>query len=141
MGRKKKSTNLSLFPILLGTLLSLSFGSRPLSSQAVLTRSYDNRRSGGNTQEKDLTPASVGSVKKLREFSLDSDDDPRLEAQPLYVARLQMADGPHDVVIVSTMANNIYAFDVPKTRLASLIDEDSSEPGREEVVRIRSTST
>ena len=112
MDSKKNSTSLSLFPILLGAILSLAFVPLPLFSQAVLTRSYDNLRSGGNTQEKDLTPASVRSLKKLRDLTLDSDDDHRLEAQPLYVPGLQMADGPHDVVIVSTMANNIYAFDV-----------------------------
>src|SRR5262249_15427446 len=39
-------------------------------------------------------------------------DDPRLEAQPLYVSQIQMSDGNvHDVVYVCTMANNVWAFD------------------------------
>jgi outer membrane protein assembly factor BamB len=95
------------------SLVLFSSSAQRLSGQAVLTRSYDNRRSGANTQEKDLTPASVGSIRKLRELALDADDDPRIEAQPLYVPQLQMADGqPHDVAVVSTMADNVYAFDV-----------------------------
>lgn len=96
-----------------GVLLLVVSAIQRVSGQAVLTRSYDNRRSGANTQEKDLTPANVGSIKKLRELALDADDDPRIEAQPLYVPQLQMADGqPHDVAVLCTMANNVYAFDV-----------------------------
>jgi outer membrane protein assembly factor BamB len=83
-----------------------------LWAQSVLTRSYDNSRSGANTLEKNLTPANVASVHKLRELALDPGDDPRIEAQPLYVPQLVTANGKHDVLIVSTMANNVYAFDV-----------------------------
>jgi outer membrane protein assembly factor BamB len=85
----------------------------PRLDAQVLTRSYDNSRSGANTHETILTPASVGNLKKLRELTLDPGDDPRIEAQPLYAPQLQMADGQkHDVVIVCTMADNVYAFDV-----------------------------
>src|ERR1017187_9184102 len=59
-----------------------------LWAQAVLTRSYNDIRSGANTQEKTLTPANVGSLKVLRELVLDADDDVRIEAQPLYVPQL-----------------------------------------------------
>lgn len=83
-----------------------------LWSQPVLTRSYDNARSGANTQERKLNPANVAGLHKLREIDLDPGDDPRIEAQPLYVPQLAMTNGTHDVLIVSTMANNVYAFDV-----------------------------
>jgi outer membrane protein assembly factor BamB len=44
-------------------------------------------------------------------------DDPRLEAQPLYVSQIMMSDGKvHDVVYVCTMANNVWAFDVNTTQ-------------------------
>jgi outer membrane protein assembly factor BamB len=78
---------------------------------AVLTRSYDNTRSGANTSEPALSPDVV--AKGLRRlFSLTVDDDPRLEAQPLIVPGVRMADGStHDVVYVCTMANNVWAFD------------------------------
>ena len=53
-----------------------------LSAQ-VLTRSYDNSRSGANIHENTITPATVGNLKKLRELTLDAGDDPRIEAATL----------------------------------------------------------
>ena len=77
----------------------------------VLTRSYDNGRTGANTSETVLTPAVVSKgLRKL--FSLHITDDPRIEAQPLYVPGLTMSDGEkHDVVYVFSMANTVWAFD------------------------------
>jgi outer membrane protein assembly factor BamB len=75
----------------------------------VLTRSYDNGRTGANTSETKLTPANAGSLHKL--FSLNVPDDPRIEAQPLYVPNMNMADGVHNVMFVCSMANTVYAFD------------------------------
>jgi outer membrane protein assembly factor BamB len=78
----------------------------------VLTRSHDNARTGANTQETVLTAGNVGSNLLVKLASLHFDDDPRLEAQPLYVAGIKMSDGKvHDVVYVCTMANNLWAFD------------------------------
>jgi hypothetical protein len=77
----------------------------------VLTRSYNAARTGANLNETVLTPARVGSNALVKAFSLHFGDDPRLEAQPLYVSKLKMNDGQiHDVVFVCTMANNIWAF-------------------------------
>jgi outer membrane protein assembly factor BamB len=92
---------LTLFPLL-----------EAQSSTSVVTRSYDNSRSGANLNEQVLTPSKVaGGLRKL--FSLKITDDKRLEAQPLYVSGLMMSDGKtHDVVFVCTMANNVWAFDV-----------------------------
>jgi len=49
----------------------------------------------------------------IKLFSLDLvGDDPRLEAQPLYVPKVVMSDGrAHDIVYVCTMGNNVWAFD------------------------------
>jgi outer membrane protein assembly factor BamB len=88
------------------------FSIRSLCAQPVLTRSYNDARWGANTQETTLTPANVGGLQVLRVLTPDAGDDPRIEAQPLYVPQLAMSDGPHDTVIVCTMANNVYAFDV-----------------------------
>jgi len=111
MNSDKRSTHLFLSWIALPVVLVLLLPAPMLAAQEALTRSYNNLRSGANTHETGLTPANVGSLKKLRELALDPGDDPRIEAQPLYVPQLQMADGKHDVVIVCTMANNVYAFD------------------------------
>ena len=80
---------------------------------AVLTRSYDNGRTGANLTETTLTPTLVSNkgLKRVRSFTID--DDPRIEAQPLYVPNLQMPDGnKHDVLFVASMGNHIWAFDV-----------------------------
>lgn len=80
---------------------------------AVLTRSYDNGRTGTNLSETTLTPALVASkgLRRVRSFNIDG--DPRIEAQPLYVPNLQMPDGnKHNVLFVASMANVIWAFDV-----------------------------
>jgi outer membrane protein assembly factor BamB len=81
-------------------------------SVAVTTRSYNSARTGANTAETALTPRLVGSNVLRKLFSLHFNDDPRLEAQPLYVPQLRLKNGAiHDVVYVATMANNIWAFD------------------------------
>src|SRR5437868_6550543 len=85
----------------------------------VLTRSYDNGRTGSNMNETVLTPARIASkgLKRVRSFNITG-DDPRIEAQPLYVENLKMADGkPHNVLIVATMSNHIWAFDVDRDGL------------------------
>ena len=77
----------------------------------VVMRSFDAARSGANLNETILTPRKVGSNLLVKRFSLhfgdnpNLNDDPRLEAQPLYVSGVQMGDGKvHDVVYVCTMA-------------------------------------
>jgi hypothetical protein len=85
---------------------------------AVLTRSYDNGRTGANLTETTLTPALVAGkgLSKVRSLTLIDGtfkDDPRIEAQPLYVPNLKMPDGnKHDVLFVASMGNFIWAFDV-----------------------------
>ncbi len=77
----------------------------------VLTRSFDVARTGANTQESVLTPQNVGSNLLVKLFSLQVNDDPRIEAQPLYVKGVHTPQGVRDVVYVCTMANNVWAFD------------------------------
>ena len=78
----------------------------------VTTRSYDTARTGTNRQETSFTTHNVGNNLMVKVFSLETNDDPCIEAQPLYVAGLKMSDGVmHDVVYVCTMANSIWAFD------------------------------
>lgn len=79
----------------------------------VLTRSYDNGRTGANTTETTLTPALVTNKGLVRVRSFAIDDDPRIEAQPLYLPNVEMPDGKaHDVLFVASMGNHIWAFDV-----------------------------
>jgi len=97
----------SILPIL------LFLPSSPLRAQtAWTTRSFDSARSSANLEETILTPGKVGSNLMIKQFSLEFGDDPRLEAQPLYIPNLTMNDGEvHNVVYICTMANNLWAFD------------------------------
>lgn len=78
----------------------------------VITRAYTNARTGANTAETILTPALVGSNLLIKRFSLEVNDDPRIEAQPLFVSGVKVGnEAPRDIVYVCTMANNVWAFD------------------------------
>ncbi len=83
-------------------------------ASAVTTRSYDNLRSGANTQETVLTAAAVSAHGIRRLFSLQVHGDKRgVEAQPLVLPGVQLVDGTtHDVIYLATMANQILAFDL-----------------------------
>jgi hypothetical protein len=77
----------------------------------VLTRSYDNTRNGSNTTETTFTPQLVAAKGLTKVKSLTITDDPRIEAQPLYVPGLMINGKPHNVVFVSSMGNHVFAFD------------------------------
>jgi glycosidase/outer membrane protein assembly factor BamB len=83
------------------------------AKHAVLTRSYDNGRTGANISEAALTPVAVKTQGLSKAFSLTlTGDDPRIEAQPLYVPDVPMADGSrHDVIYLFSMSNHVWAFD------------------------------
>lgn len=84
---------------------------------SVLTQDYDIARSGANLNESILTPANIsaGSFGKLYAFPVDDE----VFAQPLYVPGLNIGGGTHNVVIVATMANSVYAFDADSATTAS----------------------
>jgi outer membrane protein assembly factor BamB len=89
-----------------------------MSKHAVLTRSYDNGRTGTNTDEHSLTPAAIKGRGLRKGFSLKLEgDDPNVEAQPLYMPDVQMADGTtHDVIYLFSMSDNVWAFDADTGR-------------------------
>jgi outer membrane protein assembly factor BamB len=89
----------------------------------VLTRSYDNGRTGANTAETTFTPQLV-AAKGLRKLkSLTIPDDPRVEAQPLYVpgVRIQKDNQLHNVVFVASMGNHVFAFDADAAEGSDLL--------------------
>ncbi len=70
----------------------------------------DSSRSGSYTSETSLTPANVNvnGFGRLASFQADG----IVMAQPLYVSQLDMgAAGTHDVVIVATEHDSVYALD------------------------------
>jgi outer membrane protein assembly factor BamB len=75
----------------------------------VLTYKNDLSRSGQNLTESTLTPATVvaSTFGLLRVLSVDG----KVDAQPLYLSQLSVAGAAHNVVIVATEHDSVYAFD------------------------------
>jgi hypothetical protein len=116
------------------TIAASSAAYPSLSAQAVaavtdLTGVYtyhnDPARDGANTQEYALTPSTVASGSFGKLFSCIVDG--AIYAQPLWVANVTVNGGQHNVVLVATEHDSVFAFDadaVPCTPLwsVSLID-------------------
>src|SRR3954466_15394323 len=78
-------------------------------SVSVLTQHNDNNRSGWNANESALTTANVNPGKFGEVFTVPVDD--QIYAQPLVVGHVLIGDSYHNVVIVATVRNTVYAFD------------------------------
>src|SRR5262249_35327139 len=91
-------------------IIALLAWSASLAQTGVFTYHNDVGRTGQNTSEHILTPASVrsSSFQKLVTYNVDAD----VYAQPLYVPRLAIAGkGGRNVVLIATEADSVYAFD------------------------------
>ncbi|HZO23793.1 MAG TPA: hypothetical protein VFB37_14920, partial [Steroidobacteraceae bacterium] len=75
----------------------------------IYTYHGDLARTGQNTHEYALTPATVQSPSFGKRWSCAVDGD--VYAQPLYVANLAIGGGTHNVLFVVTMHDSVYAFD------------------------------
>ncbi|MDQ6769690.1 MAG: PQQ-binding-like beta-propeller repeat protein [Gemmatimonadota bacterium] len=97
------------FASLLAEILALSVLLSAVSSAQVTTAQFGNDRAGAVTTERVLTPGNVRSSTfgKVATFQVDGD----VYAQPLYVPRLDLRSGTHDVLFVATEHGSIYAFD------------------------------
>lgn len=77
---------------------------------SVLTYHNDGQRTGLNASETILTPANVNASSFGKVFSYSVDG--QIYAQPLIVPGLSnIAGGTHNVVLVATEHNSVYAFD------------------------------
>ena len=78
--------------------------------QGVLTYHNDNARTGLNANEVSLNPSNVNMTQFGKLFVLSVDG--RVDAQPLYVPSLNIpGKGAHNILIVATEHDSIYAFD------------------------------
>ena len=105
-----------IIPLLQTIPLLILLAFAPIAgAQDVTTWHYDNARSGVQPAETTLTPSNVNSTKFGKIFSLpvvtgSSPND--IYAQPLYLHQYMMSDGRlHNVLIVATAQDYIYAFD------------------------------
>jgi hypothetical protein len=81
----------------------------PPSSVNVLTYHNDVGRTGQNLNETILTHSNVNSTSFGKKAFLTTDG--LVDAEPLYVSNLKIGGATHNVVIVVTEHNSVYAFD------------------------------
>ena len=105
----KTQRGLSLSPLLLAAGALVVLASPAAAQVSVLTRNYDNQRTGANTAETVLTSANVNPAQFGKIFTLRVDD--QVYAGILYVPDLAIADGTHNVIYVATVNNTVYALD------------------------------
>src|ERR1700761_6502911 len=70
----------------------------------VLTRNYNNQRTGANLSESTLNVSNVNSSQFGKLFTLPVDD--QVYAGILYVSGLQIAGGTHNVIYAATVNNS-----------------------------------
>jgi hypothetical protein len=101
---------------------------KPGPADAVLTARGDLSRLGLDQDEPKLSPAalSAGHFGKRVGYPVDG----KIYAQPLYVPGLRIGGQPHDVVIVATEHDSVYAFDADATSpVAALWHVSLVQPG------------
>lgn len=81
----------------------------PVRAQNVITQHNDLKRTGWNQGETQLTQANVAGGNFGKIFSRDVDD--QIYCQPLIVNQVPIGGGIHNIVIVATVNNSLYAFD------------------------------
>jgi hypothetical protein len=81
----------------------------PPTPASVLTQHNDNSRSGWNNSETALTTTNVNVQQFGEVFTLAVDD--QVYAQPLIAGHVNIGGGYHNVVLVVTVNNTLYAYD------------------------------
>jgi len=97
------------FRLYLLSLLAFSGSVAQGQGVNVLTRNYNNQRTGANLSETALSVSNVNSNQFGKLFMLPVDD--QIFAGLLYVSGLQIAGGTHNVIFAATVNNSVYAFD------------------------------
>ncbi len=102
-----------------------------LGTTTVLTRNYNNQRTGANLQETILNPGNVNPAHFGKVFQVPVDD--QVYAGILYAAAVPMGGTTRNVFYVATVNNSVYAFDAdaggaPLWRRSDL--NGSGRPGR-----------
>src|SRR5581483_11932271 len=98
--------NLLSTPLLVALFL---FNSLFVLSQDVLTYHNDNLRDGLNSKERTLTPSNVNSASFGKLFTIPVDG--LVDAQPLYLSAITVSGAKHNLLIVATEHDSVYAFD------------------------------
>lgn len=82
----------------------------PAFTQVDVLMNHNNfKRTGWNNNETILTQSNISNGNFGLVFSRDVDD--QIYAQPLVVSNITIGGGTHNIVIVATVNNTLYAFD------------------------------
>jgi hypothetical protein len=76
---------------------------------SVLTQHNDNARTGQNTAETILNASNVNANQFGKLFAMPADG--QVYAQPLYLPGVTIKGGVHNVVIIATENDSVYAYD------------------------------
>ena len=89
------------------SLLIITFSS--VAGQDVIMQHNDLKRTGWDAGETILTQANVSGGTFGKIFQLNVDD--QIYGQPLVVNNVNIGVGTHNIVIITTVNNSVYAFD------------------------------
>ena len=92
----------------------------------VYTYHNDVARDGANAQEYALTPANVNAATFGKLFSCAVDG--AVYAQPLWVANLSISGVSHNVILVATAHDSVYAFDADASPCQTLWHANLIDP-------------
>jgi hypothetical protein len=105
--------------VLFSTIVAPAFG-----QTSVLTQHNDNARTGQNASETVLNTSNVNVNQFGKLFAMPSDG--QVYAQPLYVPGVTINGGVHNLVILATENDSVYAYDADSSGAplwkASLVD-------------------
>ncbi|MDE3183665.1 MAG: T9SS type A sorting domain-containing protein [Bacteroidota bacterium] len=99
------------------TLLFLLFIIDSFGQVSVIMNHNDLKRTGWNSNETILSTDNVSSGNFGKIFSRDVDD--QIYAQPLVLSHISIGGGTHNIVLVATVNNSVYAFDADDASLST----------------------
>ena len=103
---------LKIFCLVYGVMAFLQ-----VSGQQVVTQHNDLNRTGWNAAETQLTQANISGGNFGRIFTRAVDD--QIYCQPLIINQVSIGGGIHNIVIVATVNNSVYAFDADDSAVSN----------------------
>ncbi len=98
-----------MFRVVTRSLLALTLLAAPLLAQDVLTYHNSNARTGVANKETILTPSNVNSSTFGKLFVVPADG--LVDAEPLYLSSITISGTKHNVLIVASEHDTVYAYD------------------------------